>query len=128
MGIRSRTWDKAMTRGPGSISSKYQSGRLTVTPADGQPGGWRAGNTIQTGQPDATPDPVGVLSAKAVGGRAEASPTSRDAPRCSQTISVPRPTGTQLPATLADTGPSAVFRAEATISHGRPISRPCSIS
>ena len=41
---------------------------------------------------------------------------------------VPRSTGTQLPATVALTGPSAVLRAVATIRLGRPISTPCSMS
>ncbi len=45
--------------------------------------------------------------------------------RLVQISTVPRITGTQLPATVAYTGPSAVFLAPATISLGRPISTPC---
>jgi len=44
------------------------------------------------------------------------------------TSTIPRITFTQLPATVASTGPSAVFRAPAMIWLGRPISTPCSIS
>ncbi len=40
----------------------------------------------------------------------------------------PRITGTQLPSTVASTGPSAVLRAEAMIWLGRPISTPWRIS
>lgn len=44
------------------------------------------------------------------------------------TFKVPRITGTQLPATVASTGPSPVFRAEAIKWLLRPISTPCSMS